>query len=191
MADQYNPVAYRGDTGQSFKPRSGFWNWLQGNPELFQQIPKYSPETTQGIEQLFSGGLQGLQNTQAGFQPIAEQAQHRFQTQTVPGLAERFTAMGGGQRSSGFQSSLANAGSDLERNLAALGSQYGLQNREGLLKQIQLGLTQPFDTIHRPRQSGFLQSLIPPFAAGGNYQGALGNQSDFMSLIAKLLPMML
>jgi hypothetical protein len=191
MADQYNPVAYRGDTGNQFKPRSGFKNWLLGNPELFQQIPKYSPQTMQGLEQLFSQGLEGIQNPQAGFEPIAQQAQHRFQTQTVPGLAERFTAMGGGQRSSAFQSSLGNAGSDLERNLAALGSQYGLQNRAGLLDQLKLGLTPSFETIHRPRQSGFLQGLIPPGLGGGNYQGALGNTSDLVSLIGKILPFLL
>jgi hypothetical protein len=189
MANQYQPIAYRGDTGQAFQPRSGFQNWLRGNPELFQQMPKYSPQMMQGLEQIFSQGLEGLQNPQAGFQPIADQAVNQFNTQTVPGLAERFTAMGGGQRSSAFQNALGGASSDLNRNLAALGANYGLQNRQGLLDQLKLGLTPSFETIHRPRQSGFLQGLIPPFAAGGNYQGALGNQSDFISLIGKLLPL--
>lgn len=188
MANGMMTQTYRGDTGQPFKPRTGFQNWLRGNPEIFQQIPKYSPGMMQGLEQLFSQGLEGIQNPQAGFQPFADQARNQFQTQTVPGLAERFTAMGGGQRSSAFQSALGHAGGDLERNLASMGSQYGLQNRQGLLDQLKLGLTPSFETVQRPREAGFLQNLIPPFAAGGQYQGALGNQSDFMSLIAKLLP---
>lgn len=188
MAQNFNMTAYRGDTGKPFQPRTGFWNWLQGNPELFQQIPKYSPNVMQGLESIFEQGLSGLQNPQAGFEPIANQARNRFATQTVPGLAERFTAMGGGQRSSAFQSSVGQAGSDLERNLAALGSQYGMQNRQGLLDQLKLGLTPSFETIHRPRQGGFLQGLIPPGLGGGNYQSSWGNQGDLISLIGKLLP---
>lgn len=188
MANQFNPVAYRGDTGQPFSPRTGFSNWLQGNPELFQQIPKYSPGMMQGLEQLFSQGLEGIQNPQAGFQPFADQAINQFNTQTIPGLAERFTAMGGGQRSSAFQNALGSSGANLNQNLAALGSQYGLQNRAGLLDQLKLGLTPSFETIHRPRQGGVLQGLIPPGLGGGNYQSSWGNQSDLVSLIGKLLP---
>lgn len=191
MANQLSSQIYRGDTGQPFKPRTGFSNWLQGNPELFQQITRYSPEMSQGLEQLFSQGLQGLQNPQAGFQPFADQAINKFNTQTVPGLAERFTSMGGGQRSSAFQNALGSAGANLNQNLAAMESQYGLQNRAGLLDQLKLGLTPSFHTIQRPKQAGFLEGLLGPMLGGGSYRGNSDEQQDLALLLSKLIPFLL
>ena len=65
--------------------------------------------------------------TNPGQSPIAQQARHNFNTQTIPSIAERFTAMGGGQRSSAFQAALQNAGGDFDRSLASLDYQQAHQ----------------------------------------------------------------
>jgi len=64
-------------------------------------------------------------------EPLAQQAQARFQQQTIPSIAERFTALGAGsQGSSAFAQQLGGAGADLQRELAALRSLYGYQTAQ-------------------------------------------------------------
>lgn len=63
---------------------------------------------------------------QTSFEPIAQLARQNFQEQTIPALAERFAGLGGLQ-STAFKGELGRAGSNLDNQLAALRSQYGLQ----------------------------------------------------------------
>jgi len=122
------------------------------------QLPTLTPQQQGWQSQGGQMAMQGLLNPYEGFNPIAQQARSRFQTQTVPSLAERFTSFGqGGQRSSDFMGAMAGAGTDLEEGLAAQQSQYGLQNR-GLLQQL-LGMNmQPsFENIYQPEQTGGMQ----------------------------------
>lgn len=69
------------------------------------------------------------QSDKYGFEPIAQQARGRFYGQTLPGLAERFTAMGGTGRSAGFGNLMNQQSGQFEQGLAALQSQYGQQER--------------------------------------------------------------
>ena len=122
------------------------------------QLPTLTPQQQAWQSQSGQMAMQGLQDPTAGFDPIAQQARSRFQTQTLPSLAERFTSFGqGGQRSSDFMGAMAGAGADLDEGLAAQQSQYGLQNR-GLLQQL-LGMSmQPsFENIYQPEQMGGMQ----------------------------------
>lgn len=152
---------------QPLKKQSGFSKWAFGEKEQFQRSPLHTPQGMDVLEQLLSSGAQGLQDPQAGFQPIANQAVRQFQSQTVPGLAERFTALGGsGTRgqSSDFAGMLGGAGADLQSQLAAMSAEYGLQNRQGLLQQLQLGLQPQFETQHKDRGSGFLERFAQSLA---------------------------
>ena len=122
------------------------------------QLPTLTPQQQGWQSQGGQMAMQGLQDPTAGFDPIAQQARSRFQTQTLPSLAERFTSFGqGGQRSSDFMGAMAGAGADLDEGLAAQQSQYGLQNR-GLLQQL-LGMSmQPsFENIYQPEQMDGMQ----------------------------------
>jgi hypothetical protein len=191
MAQSLGLQNYRADTGKAFKPRSGFWKWLQGNPSMISQIPLHTPEIQGNINNLLSSTFQGLQNPQQGFQPIAEQAQNQFETQTVPALAERFTAMGGGQRSGAFRSALGNAGANLQSNLAAMGAQYGLQNRSGLLDQLKLGLLNQPKFGFSQRQGGALENILGPLLGGqASYYGG-ENAGEFVKMLTGLLPFLL
>lgn len=95
------------------------------------QISNFNPGQ-QGVQNNILGqipGLLGRASQGVDFNPIEDRARSQFNTQTVPGLAERFTSLGGGQRSSAFQNAIGSAGVDLESGLAALRSQFGLQQQ--------------------------------------------------------------
>lgn len=159
------------------KQRSGVGEFFLGKQQKYNQLPTQTPQGMQALQQLLGGGMQGLRDPYAGFEPIAQQYQRQFETETVPGIAERFTALGSGgsQRSSAFQNSLGSAGSELATNLAALKSQYGLQNRNALLNQIQLGLTPQFETVNEAGTGGFLGGLLELLGVGaGSAANAYG-----------------
>ena len=124
---------------------AGFLDFLTGSSGKFRQNSLFNPQQNAGLDQLLSQGLGNM-----NFQPIEQQARSNFATQTVPGLAERFTSMGGGQHSSAFQGALGQAGSGLEEALASLRSQYGMQ-------QTQMGMQHRFENTYMQGQPGVLQ----------------------------------
>lgn len=158
--ESWNPVNL---LQQGQKPRTGAGEFFLGKQEGLYQVPTQTQQGMNVLQQLMSGGLQNLQNPYQGFGPIEQKARTSFHTQTVPALAERFTAFGGtgssgGQRSSAFQGALGAAGAGLEENLAALQSSYGIDNRNLALRQLQLGLTPQVENIFRPGTEGALHS---------------------------------
>jgi hypothetical protein len=129
------------------KPVNSF---LFGTPERYEQEQLYTPEQQSVLDMLLG---QGAQN--ADFGGIENREVSRFNKETIPSIAERFTSMGaGGQRSSSFQGALGGAASDLGERLGSLRSQYGLQ-------QLGQGLKQRYQTNFRPRESGFLEKVLP------------------------------
>lgn len=108
--------------------------------------------------------LQGLGGGQFNFEPIAQQARTQFQTQTVPGLAERFTNFGGGaQRSSAFPALLGQQAAGLEEGLAGLQSQYNLK-QQGLQQNLlslllSSALSPEFKNVENPEYQ-LIQQLL-------------------------------
>jgi len=80
---------------------------------------------------------------------LEKKYRHLFERDTVPDLAERFTAMGGGQRSSAFEESLRRGGLELSEQLADLRHQGGMQS-------LGLGLQPQFEHMatHDPGSPG-------------------------------------
>lgn len=154
---------------------TGLKDFFAGKSPQVQQLPSLSPQQqglqNQLIEQVM-GLLQGGQFGQGfNFQPIAQQARTQFATQTVPGLAERFTALGGsggGQSTRAFQSALAKGGAGLEQSLASLQSQLGLQQQgqqQNLLTNLLgLGLKSPFENVYQQGTQGAIVPLLQALA---------------------------
>jgi|SRR5690348_11412361 hypothetical protein len=153
----------------------GLSNFFLGSNPQSAQLGRFTPQQQglqdQGIQNLLQllqsgGGMPG------NFAPIAQKAKTQFQTETIPSLAERFTALGG-QNSSAFQGALGQAGAGLNENLGALESQYGLQQNAQVqnLMRLLLGLsTQPsFENVVYQGQPGALQGLAEGI---GSYAGA-------------------
>lgn len=168
---------------------ASFLENISGTPGKVSQVNRFN-SGQQGLQnQLLSqvSGMLGNQNkTKFDFSPIASEARNRFYTETVPSIAERFTAMGGSgsQSGSAFQGALGNAGANLERGLKSLETQYGLQ-QQGLDNQqlnslLQMVFQSPYESIYEQGQPGFLQG-----AAGGLGVG-LGQQLP--DLLKQLAP---
>jgi len=121
-----------------------------GRKRKVEQIPRFTPEQQDALNQLLR---QGMSDTDS--QALEERYKKQFEESTVPSLAEKFTSMGEGQRSSAFSGALGRAGSDLESQLAALRNQSGMN-------KLQFGLQPQFDTTTTPAQPGMLEGLIGP-----------------------------
>ena len=169
-----------------------------GKKKPAQLTPSIPPEMMARQQKAWQMGLGGMEDPYKGFDPIAQQARSQFQTQTLPSIAERFTSMGqGGQRSSDFAGALGQSGADLEGNILAQRSQYGLQNR-GLLQQLMgMGMGSTGDYIYQPEQLGGLQQFGATLGGaaapmiGKGYEAyearKSGGSEQLMSLLQKLL----
>src|SRR5262249_7940075 len=117
----------------------------------------------QNLMQMLSGGMGNPQQYQNQFAPIAQNAREQFASNTVPGLAERFTALGGGQNSSAFQGALGQAGAGLESQLGALGAQFGQQQQQldqnNLWNLLRFAFQPQFETQYQPATPGFFGHL--------------------------------
>lgn len=166
---------------------------FKGAEPMLYQIPTGTPQQQAANKQILQMALQGLQNPQAGFAPIAQQARTQFSQQTVPGIAERFSALGSGgaQRSSAFGQQLGAAGAGLEQGLAAQGAQYGLQNQQLLQGLLKMGLMPQFQNELSPGEPGLLQqvgSQILSNLFGGKGLGGAGGGEGHQGIL-KLLSM--
>lgn len=141
-----NPSPSRSNTMAQTQPRGGLFDRTPG-----QAIPNATPEQQQLQNQSISQAL-GLLNGRGGLNPIAQQSINRFKTETVPSLAERFTAMGSNAapgRQPAFAATLGQAAAGLETDLAA--QQYGLL---ALLS----AMGNRNENVYRPEQPGFAEN---------------------------------
>ncbi len=160
----------------------GLAGLFTGGKGKFKQSPnKYNPQQQSALNATLQQGLQGLQNPTAGFEPIEKYAQNKFKSESIPGLAERFTSMGGSDtgRSSDFAGMLGGAQSDFDLGLAALKSQYGMQNQQNALSLLQTGLTPQTSQYYEPGNAGIGPDLLKAGTnAASNYFGANGFQGQ-------------
>lgn len=141
-----------------------------------------------GLAQLQQMAEQQLQPQQFdpnrySFDPIEQQARKDFRETTIPSIADRFSAMGS-KDSSSFRNAIAQAGSGLESQLAALRS--GHLFKQGALEQGQQGLNQGLLGLNQAQQ-GVLQRQQ---ALGQNQQqinqGQQGLNQNLQNLYAQL-----
>lgn len=134
-----------------------FADFFRGREPSVRQASTVTPEQQQAMSQL----LQLLPQAQQSFnfEPIAQAAQQRFQQETQPGIGERFGAMQA-KRSSGYNQALANAYRDLQTNLAAQQSQFGLQSQGNLANLLGMGLKPQFENIYEQGEESPFASLL-------------------------------
>lgn len=160
MSPQYFP---------QFTPtgRGGISSFLFGTPESMVTNPLQMQLMQQLIQGIGPGIGQGtdfltklLSGDESIFKEIEAPMIRQFEQQTVPGLAERFTAQGsGGQSSSAYQQQLGAAGSRLAQDLASQRAGYRMSALDRLLSQAQAASSmQPYSFV--PRTPGFFESLI-------------------------------
>lgn len=125
----------------------------------FDQLNIQTPQGMQALNLLLSQGMQNIQDPSQGFEPIAQESRRMFEQETLPSIAQRFGAWDS-KRGSGYQNALTQAGSNLESQLAALRSQYGLGQQQNALQQLQLGLQPQFENYYRLGTEGIVQPLL-------------------------------
>jgi hypothetical protein len=167
-----------------------FGEFLFGSPEKTEQYTNYNPQQLQAFMQILQQALGGLQNPSKGFEPIANEATRKFNTEYLPGLAERFGALPGegGAMSQGFRSELANAGANFHSQLAGQQAQFGQQNQSQLMQLLGMGLTPTHETNIRQAQPGLFHYGAQGLGTGAGLAGAgaIGGSSAFGNLINKL-----
>jgi hypothetical protein len=188
-----------------------FSDFFTGNKDEFKQLPTQNPEQQQFLKQIFGQlspqGQVGQNYGQANdylskllggdresFERFAAPHRTQFEQQTIPRLAERFSAMGGGlgggvESSSGFGQAIGGAGAQFESNLAGLYAQLQQQAAQQAMGQYnQLGGrglgTMSFENAYFPGTPGLFGN-----AAAGFAQGA--GQSGNAALWAQLLPLLM
>ena len=73
-----------------------------------------------------------------------------------------------------FASQLGQAGAGLEQGLAAMRSQYGMENRGQLLQLLGLGLTPQYQSMSVPGTPGFRDRLMEAIGGVAPVAGRLG-----------------
>ena len=169
----YNPDPYKRQ-----KPQSGLNSFLFGTPENYQQLPRFTPQGQNTLEQLLSGGIDQVNKPYEGYEPIEQETMQKFWQEILPGIKEQFAGQGGRTSSPDFLGQLGSSAKGLAGILASQKARYGLENRQQGLQRTQLGLTDPFNTQYRERQPGFFE------------RGLQGSQ-DAAASIAKILPFLL
>jgi hypothetical protein len=170
---------------------SGLKDFFIGRPEELHQIEQFTPQQLEILQQLLSQGSSMMRDPYKEFEPIAKYAQSQFTRNVVPSLAERFTSMGSNSLSSpSFASQLGAAGSDLAERLAAMRSQYGMQNRSQAMSMLSSGLHPHFQNYQSSSQPGFLQSIAPAagkIAMHAGLAGLTGGTSAILPALSALI----
>ena len=183
------------------------FDFLFGSKGKVKQYPTMAPYQQQALENyyrnplesnpLYQQGSQFLQNLYGGQGDQAFEAPYlqNFQQNIIPQLTEQFAGQGtgaGGLNSSGFQNSLAQAGKNLQVDLAGMRSQRQLQGLPLLMQQAQApgqyalqglgatpfsyGLQQPTQGLFGPALGGLAGGIGGGFGLG---YGSLLGQSLF------------
>lgn len=167
-----------------------FMDFLTGKPEVTKQMQRFTPEQQGSLQQLLQHAMPQLMGNQFDFGPIEEQARAGFEGKTLPSIASRLTSMGEGARySSGAQDMFGQAGSDLEKSLASMKQQYGMQQQGQLQNLLGMGLAPQFDTYFQPQTSGLLGGMAPGFGAGfgeATGKGMPGMMGNLTSMLGSL-----
>ncbi len=166
----------------------------KGKEQRFERFTPEQQQLTELLRNILSGqgeqpqgGLLGSLFGEGGFDAFAAPAMRQYQEEIVPGLAERFSALGA-QKSSGFQQALARSGENLATRL---GEARG-QQQQGLLGALLGQVMQPqFNTQYTPGGPTGLSQGLSGIAGGigqglGQGLGGLG-QGNLSDLLSRLL----
>lgn len=151
--------------------RQGQYGAQPGEEKRFERFTPEQQNITQMLQNLLTGqgeqpgGLLGETYGDQGFDAFADPEIRRFNEETIPGLAERFTNFGGGaQSSSAFQNRLFQEGSKLNRDLGEMRSRRRQTGTQALLGQ---SLEPQFHSRYEQRgPSGSSQALAGLGASG-------------------------
>jgi hypothetical protein len=155
------------DTGpvSTSEGQTGQFAW--GNPGGWDQLPNYTDEQNQGYNQVFQNGLQMLNDPYKVWQGQEDYAHQQFNERILPNILERINAGSGARLSSpSLSHQISQGGSGLASMLQASRENYGQNNREFGLRQIESGGRSPWTYASRPPEPGFVEKYGPTIVQG-------------------------
>jgi hypothetical protein len=155
---------------------------LGGAAEGIGTYSTLTPEQQEASREILKRGLEGLGKYSPDFAPTAQKYRNEFAQQIVPGLAERFSALGAGsQKSSAFQQALGQAGAGLSENLAAAEQGYNQQALEHYKNLLNQGLRPQIESFYKPGDVGAQGSKYAGVGeAFRNIGGGVGNILQYL-----------
>jgi len=114
-----------------------------------------------GLQENITERIQNLLGQNPSFEPIAQQARQQYQEQSLPALKNQFSTPGA---SSAYQNAVSRGASNLETNLAALQSNYNIEQQKQIPALGKLALEPQFETIYEPAEQGAVQDLFGQLA---------------------------
>ena len=165
-----NQSSYGGGQQQMGRSNMGFQTQQMPGGGTAVQMPNFTPEQMNMMQQLGSQGMAGMGNLpSASFDPIQQAMTSQFYQNTVPGIKEQFTNIGG-QRSSAFGQELGAAGAGLSERMAAMKQGFNVQQRgdevQRLMQMMQYGLQPQFQYGITPPKQSFWSQAIPGLFSG-------------------------
>lgn len=152
------------------KKKSSFFS---GEEARTEQLPLHNPEQAAAMKALLPGTVARLGGNEFDFAPIEQKSRRDFEKYTVPSLANRFSAFGGGTSTDSYRQALASAQAEHETGLAGLKSEYGLKQQTQQQNMLNTLLQPAHQNLYFPQQPGFGQRLaegLIPQAAGALLQ---------------------
>lgn len=151
--------------------------YVLGSPANAVQVSRFQPFQG-GLQENITERIQNLLGQNPSFEPIAQQARQQYQEQSLPALKNQFSTPGA---SSAYQNAVSRGASNLETNLAALQSNYNVEQQKQIPALGKLALEPQFETIYEPAESGALQDFISALTPtvgqqGGNILGQLAQK---------------
>lgn len=165
-------------TGQKIK--QGLRNFFIGSRPEYEMLKNYAPEQENALLQMLMMGLHNQQNPYEGWEPIEKDIWNSFFSDIVPRLQTQFSASGNNSISSPvFQGITGQAAGDMSSRLAALRSQYGMQNKQFGFNQANTGLSPLYGNAqYRPGTQGLLPQIALNAIPGvGNLAGGFAKSA--------------
>jgi hypothetical protein len=147
-----------------------------GKPDKEQKMSTVTPEQQAFMNMMLQMGGQGMGQGFDYFSqimsddPSATEAfeapyLRQFQEQTIPNIAEQFSALDA-QGSSAFGQTLSSAGAGLQENLAALRQGLKMQAMQQMQGMAGMGMGQQWENIFRPATPGFFDMFAQGLGKG-------------------------
>ena len=153
-------------------------NWLS-NPAHTKKESTVTPEVSRAMSWALQRGQDQYNNPYAGFDAIKNNALLNFQQQTLPGVMQNWSNMGQGNAlSSGtFGSQLGAAYRSLGNDLAAMQSQYGLNNQRQAMSLMKMGMQPQFENVMYPASDTALSGMFGSLSQAAGNLGSAGMSS--------------
>jgi len=165
------------------KIKGGF----KDTPATTEYIENLRPNQLGALNSVIQQGQQGLNDPYAGWGDIQQGAMNNFSQDIVPGLLEGFASSGDNNYSSPvLQTNLSSAGAGLAERLAAMKSQYGMQNRQNSINTLLGSLGHNQEIIRNAPQQGWGSQLMGSIPALASLYGQYSNNQNQSNLMRQL-----